>query len=352
MAGQNEISPFNSFRILSYYSEAKAILEGKIPFPRMAIIYPSYMCNHHCVYCFYKKDIDAGILKYMKYDDFMRIVEQLNSVGVQGIELCGGGEPLTNPHIHKILKDSIEKYSFKWGLLTNGGLLDNELIELIVKNFSYIRISLDDIHKYGHNYKRKPNQLDEYNKIFTNITNMLILKDKYNTNIKIGIKILLLKCSEEAIMEYVYYANNIGLDSVQIKVAEYENVQFILNDVFANSEKLEFIIDSLRENSIPILATVRKTLLTKPCWLSPLQTTIDVNGDVYICCYFQHRREEHRIGNMLEQPFTEFWGSQKHRDAISKISIDKCNTWNCRFHKYNAFMEKAVKEDLMQLEFC
>jgi len=342
------LNPYNKYRILSYYKEMLDLSYGKIPYPRMAIWYPSYICNQRCVYCMYKDYIDTET--YISVDDSKRVFKQLDSVGVEGIELCGGGDAFTNPNIYDILKYGINNYSFKFGALTNGVLLTDELIRLIIEHFSYIRISLDNIDSEEYIKQRRPIAHSDSVVVLENIRKLVDLKNNLNTGCLIGVKILLTKPDEDIIRNVVDFCKKSGVDSVQFKVAEYINQE--RNSVFENGERLKSVVDSLQSDKLPILFSFKKTYIYTKCKMSPLQLTIDPLGDVYICCYYQHRRDSHFIGNLLKDNLIDFWGKKEHRAKIEGITSSECNVWNCRFHGYNDFYNNVFLKDKMQLQFC
>lgn len=342
------LNPHSKYKILSFYKEMCDIANDKIPHPRMAIFYPSYICNQNCVYCMYKDYTDTET--YMSFDDCKRTFKQLNSIGVDGIEFCGGGDAFTNPYIYNILKHGIDNYNFKFGALTNGTLLTNELINLIIRNFSYIRISLDSVDDNKYIKQRRPKKNSDSVVVLDNIKKLVDLKNKLNSSCLVGVKILLTNPDEDIIRDAVGFCKQIGVDSVQFKAAEYIGQK--RNSVFANNNRLMSVINPLQSNALPILASFEKTYIHTKCKMSPLQLTIDPLGNVYICCYYLHRKDKHCIGNLLKRNLLDFWGKEEHKVKLNNIISEECNVWNCRFHGYNDFYSNIFLKDKMQLQFC
>jgi radical SAM protein with 4Fe4S-binding SPASM domain len=83
--------------------------------------------------------------------------------------------------------------------------------------------------------------------------------------------------------------------------------------------------------------------MNEQCWINPIHAVIDAVGDVYICCYYQDREQEHKIGNVFETPFEKIWGSPLHREKIKSTKIKECLKHDCRFQKYMATIRKAQK---------
>ena len=97
--------PFSVPKIISYYHEAKMILrEGKIPMPRMALIYPSYACGHSCPGCHYKDWNKSKKDVFIDYEDFEGLLREFKSIGVEAIEFCllPGNKLRMNRSIKKI----------------------------------------------------------------------------------------------------------------------------------------------------------------------------------------------------------------------------------------------------------
>lgn len=95
---------------LSYYGER--CLWNKKPITAEMIM--TNFCNYNCEYCRYLHG--SG---YFKIDDFINASERLVEMGVRGYILTGGGEPMLNPDIEKIL-NYLDNRGLKYGINTNG----------------------------------------------------------------------------------------------------------------------------------------------------------------------------------------------------------------------------------------
>jgi len=76
--------------------------------------------------------------------------------------------------------------------------------------------------------------------------------------------------------------------------------------------------------------------------LSPLHVMIDAAGDAFACCYYRHRSEHHRYGNVFERPLRDLWYSAEHLKTINTIRKEECEKYDCRFIKYAEMMEDAL----------
>lgn len=349
----DNLNPYNKFRLLSCYREIMELHAGRISPPRMAIVYPSYVCNQNCEYCFYSDE--RCEFKGVMYDEdqFNHVIETLAQLGVDGIEYCGGGEPFTNPHILNATSYGIAR-GIKFGALTNGTLLTPDLLEMIIHDFSYIRFSVDSFDKKRYLAKRRPANDDHYGRMVSNLIHLGTKREATKSKLKVGVKLLLTRDSmsniDYDIREALMKCKAWQVDSLQIKVGQQAGEPF--NEVFTLSEQLQFVIDEYRQRyDMHISAGLNRTKIHERCWLCPLQVTVDPLGDVYLCCYYMHRKESHKLCNIFDDDLLQIWGSPAHKAKIKAISIDECNVFNCRFHGYHN-TANAVVEDLLQLQFC
>ena len=86
------IYDLNEARILTLYDRARGIKNGAIPSPRMAIIYPNYVCNYDCAGCEYA-EINRRENNQMELSLLVRLMDELKEMEVDSLEFCGGGEP-------------------------------------------------------------------------------------------------------------------------------------------------------------------------------------------------------------------------------------------------------------------
>lgn len=117
-------------------------------YPHGAMIELTNSCNFNCIHCYGKfGNINR---KYMPFQNFKNIINQLVDVNVESIELSGG-EITTHPRLYEMTNYLIEKGISKIGLITNGSLLTEPLLKLIENNPERFIIQLD-LHGMDDNY--------------------------------------------------------------------------------------------------------------------------------------------------------------------------------------------------------
>jgi len=118
--------------------------------PASVDVFITDRCNLNCVHCFARTEekkeheLSAAELAY--------IFDQLESLGVFEVRI-NGGEPFLHSEINDILR-SLRQRRFRRVILTNGTLLDERKIELLMESEIIPTISLDDSEEDEHDFFR------------------------------------------------------------------------------------------------------------------------------------------------------------------------------------------------------
>lgn len=346
---QYNVFDFLQHRILTHYPEAVQIRNRAMPEPRMAIVYPTYVCNQDCLWCEYSSE-NTEHHSIMTNEQLMGLMEDLDNLGVKSVEFCGGGEPSLHPKLADATRD-LARRGMKIGILTNGTKLKGDLAEALVDHASYIRVGFDGgTEETVHKVKRPKTPEARYDAVCENVTNMIKLRNERGTTCRISIKVVVDQGNMHEIKEAVELAIRLNVDSVQFKAAR-------LVDSELNAEQAEQVnrdVTAAREqygDQMTIIGGASKINTTTQCWLTPLQLTVDTLGEVYMCCYYTHRKDNHTIGNCFTDPLKELWYHEDHWKKIDAIEPCECNNLDCRFVKYNEIMNKVMVDDDAQFEF-
>lgn len=101
-------------------------------------------CNLRCHYCM---PIDSTFIssdKYIKTNDLIQIINELNLFGLNQIRFTGG-EPLLREQFREIINRINHERFQKIGLTSNGILLDRYFDDLKKNNVHFLNISLDSL---------------------------------------------------------------------------------------------------------------------------------------------------------------------------------------------------------------
>ncbi|HYD42264.1 MAG TPA: radical SAM protein [Anaeromyxobacter sp.] len=323
------VAPLDA-RVLSHYPQIRELRRGGMPFPRTAILYPVYGCNLRCPACEYAADNEGGPAQ-LPLGRWRSLLDELARAGVQGVELCGGGEPLLHPGLVDAVLHGA-RAGLRFGLLTNGTLVSERFLAEGLPHFAYVRVTIDAA--TAETYAKVRPGPARWDEVLDNCRRLLAAR---RPGTEVSLKVLVDRVNRGELGAAVDLARGLGASSIQFKAAR-ESAAALRPE---EADEVERRIAALREAAapFPVRGSVTKLALRRRCELSPLQTTIDARGDVFVCCYFTHRRERHRIGNVLTRPFAETWGSPLHRRVLAELRPDECSVFDCRFIRYHAVLD-------------
>ena len=335
-------------RILTHYHEARMILNGEMPAPRTAIVYPTYVCNQNCTWCEYRAE-NSELRTVMTEEQFRGLMRDLGALGVKGTEFCGGGEPTLHPAFASVVRESAAA-GMRIGVLTNGTKCTGEIASALVDCASYVRVGFDGASAEMVDRVKRPKSPDAtFDAVCAHVREMLDLRAERGTQVRISMKVVLDATNYHEVEDCVGLAIDLEVDSIQFKAARLCKTE--LNT--KQAVYVEHTLAALRERhpEIPIVGGVDKLNMVRKCWLTPLQIMVDPLGEVYLCCYYIHRRDRHGIGNAFERSLEEVWYSERHWEAIRAIDPPECNNLDCRFVRYNEVMSRLLVENDGQFEF-
>lgn len=313
----------NIVTLASYYNEINQLKQGELCRPRALIFYPTYACNQHCYYCFCKQYRSEETMPVGKILD---LLQEAYDYGVRGVEYCGGGEPLCHPDIAAVFSE-VRKIGLSQGLLTNGVLFNDEIMQAFINAGNYVRISLETIDPAIY---RKIRGTDDCAKVLENIDDALAYKEMTKSHCQISVKVGISKdIGIEQIQQLVDYFSSRKITSLQVKHLWDETGNYYNPLIEAVS------LDNLKKHNLNLVKKVppKKIDLKKKCWINPLQVTIDAKGDMFLCCYYMNR-DGHKFGNVYEKTFKDIWESEEHKKIMDDVDSKDCLKHDCRFLRY------------------
>lgn len=348
-AKQENVFDFLQNRILTHYPEAAQILRREMPEPRMAIVYPTYICNQDCTWCEYRAE-NSEHHSMMTNEQLRGLMEELDGLGIKSVEFCGGGEPSLHPMLPEAIRDLAQR-GIKIGILTNGTKLKGDLAEVLIDHASYVRVGFDGgTEETIHRVKRPRSPEARFDAVCENVRNMIRMRNERDTICRISMKVVVDQENRHEIEEAVVLACELGVDSIQFKAARVCDTELTVEQSDETNAEIERCRYTYRDRVVVIGGTTKVNATTQ-CWLTPLQLTIDTLGDVYLCCYYTHRKEKHTIGNCFTDPLKALWNHDDHWKKIDAIEPCECNNLDCRFVKYNEIMNEVMRDNDAQFEF-
>jgi len=111
-------------------------------YPKTLFINLTNVCNVHCKMCQYESSNRLNTnIKALTLADIKKLIDDVKDTH-PNISFVGGGEPLCNPDVVKIV-EYIHAQGLFVGLTTNGLLLEKMADDLIAAGIDYVTVSLD-----------------------------------------------------------------------------------------------------------------------------------------------------------------------------------------------------------------
>jgi MoaA/NifB/PqqE/SkfB family radical SAM enzyme len=282
---------------------------------------------------------------------------------VKGVYVTGGGEPLMNKNTMSLI-ERLSSNKIESAVITNGVFLNDEKIDIIVRNCRWIGISMDAVTSKTYNLmKGLPSQSDIFGKVKESLVKLVKRSEHYGSKCDIGFKFLLHPYNIDEIYEAAKLAREIGVKDFHLRPVRYINfdkikegtVDFssnlsLINDQFEKVQELnteKFHVYGVRHKFNTDL-TIKKNF--SKCRAIPLEPTFAADGKVYLC--FDHRGDDRMVLCNHYPDASEIssvWNSDRHKEMVDKIDVSKCPS--CTFSSYNEAIEKALIKDNMCVNF-
>lgn len=308
------------------------------------------MCNAKCEHCgsscgdkITNNEISAYDLKKALYN----IAEKYNPQHV--LLNITGGEPLMRKDLFEIM-DYANKLGFRWGMTSNGMLINDKIIEKMVEtNMETISISIDGLKETHEKFRKVPNSFD---RIIENIKKLQ--KEK---SIKI-VQVTTVANKKNLNELEELYKLMIELNIVSWRVINVDPIgrakenNEILLDAKDYLYLWDFIKEKRNENKLNVEygcshyldldyeKEIRDTYFI--CTAGLYVASILSNGDISVCPNVE-RRPEFIQGNIKTDNFVDIWENKfkifRNEDRTKCEQCSKCDKWKyClgdSFHTFN-----------------
>lgn len=143
---------------------------GKALIPLRYFFELTYLCNLQCPYCYVGQDRNKNELTT---EEWFKIIDQ---IPFYSFVTLVGGEPLVRKDFIPILERTAKKTFGKLNVVTNGILINDEIIDAFIRTkMMLLSVSLDG---YGENHDKNRNKEGIFDKVISNLENLNTKKDK------------------------------------------------------------------------------------------------------------------------------------------------------------------------------
>ncbi len=304
-------------------------------FPYMLQIEPTNRCNLSCPICPCGRGELQRPPRDMKLSEFQGLIDDMGDY-LLFLILWDWGEPFLNRDLPEMIRYAAER-GIQTATSTNCHFLHDEdyTAAILRSGLTNLIVAVDSISLENYARYRQQGSVD---KVIAGIENLMALKRKLGSPTKINLRMVLMRQNEGEIDQNRAFAEAIGADLFTAKTA---NTGYDANYPFQ---------DFLPEN--PALrryayqpGSVQRIRHQAPCRLVWTMGFIQSNGNVIPCT--RDFTGAMKIGNLLEQPFSQIWQGDAYRELRERIhnqraTVEKCD--NCvdfsfKYSKTGWFLE-------------
>ena len=305
-------------------------------------------CNALCDHC--GSRCTASKRDELSSQDFKKVLDNVaENFGTKAIMLnITGGEPLMRKDLFEITEYA-DSLGFKWGLVTNGMLITDDVISKMKEtHMSTITISLDGMKKTHEEFRHVQGCFDRI------ISAIEKLKDG-NFIEHIQVTFIATKNNIYELPEVYRLLSMLGIDSLRISGIDpigraKDNEQLMLN-----REEYIYLFDFMkkhRTSQLPVVwscshyfgnteSTLDPTGKIFSCYTGIHVASVLSNGDIFGCPNIP-RRKELIQGNVLKDDFCEVWKNnfEFYRDPnrTKAKQCEECEYWNyCKGDSFHTF---------------
>jgi radical SAM protein with 4Fe4S-binding SPASM domain len=318
----------------------------KSTYPVYVEVSPAGACNHRCIFC--ALDFMGYRRQYLDLASYRAFIKVAARKGVRSIMFCGEGEPLLNPDLATMTRET-KTQGIDVAITTNGTLLDERFCKAAMPSLGWIKVSLDAgsaaTHAKIHNCSER-----DFDRIMENLASAVRIKQGRRLACDIGVQVLLLPENAAEVLPLARAVKKIGVDYFVVKPytpgLRSRNIRKIdyteCRELAAKIEKLSDHTFHATFRSRAFAALGANGPSYSRCNAVPFfWAYVATNGDVYSCHNFMHRKE-FCLGNIGRRPFDSIWEGPRRKSnwrKMQRMSTDACRI-NCRMDSVNRHLQR------------
>lgn len=324
--------------------------------PTHVRIEPTEACNFRCGFCWWHGagrtervraagDLDFTGRRHLDRARLLRLIDELADLGTRALSFTGAGDPLVFPGIDDVLA-RIHARGLALGVTSNLAMkLGDDLIGDLARA-RWLRWSMNGGSEDTYlatNRPRGGNPAAAFATARKNVARIVAARRALARPASFHASFIIFPENQHDVVAAARLARELGIDGISFRPdTPFERQAEPLAVAPAVAEALALAARTLTAPDFTVhheetrRGDVEK--LGDPdlvCFYSNHTTYVAATGDVYPCCYTRVDAR-YALGNILNQPFADFWRSEARRAAYRRLNFDACPS--CPYGRTNQLL--------------
>ena len=287
----------------------------------------------------------------MPQEAVKNLFKDAKDIGVRSIAIIGEGENTLHPDLPDIV-DYGRNIDLDLSLATNGIRIDHNQIEKILGGLRWLRINISAANPTSFKLIHK---VDMFGRVISNIEALVRSKRLGNHNCTIGIQMVVMRENMDQIVPLARLGGELGVDYLVVKSCSdtYDGLIGGPREEYRDIEHIFHEAESISRDDYTV--SIKWSKLNNGGWKdydvcfgTQFIIAISADGSVFPCGHwFNIRRDEFKMGNVIDTPFSKIFASDRYWDIqkkIQSVNVNKDCESNCRQHYINQFLSSVSKE--------
>lgn len=273
----------------------------RLPFPVMAWIEPSAVCNLECPHCPTAAGRGEGVMSAEVFGDILNRLPPT----VRILNLWHRGEPLVAPQFPEMVREASRRHLWTQ-TVTNGTLLKrgDRARQLVEGGLDRISVAVDGNRPETYAQYRRGARLEE---VWEGIEALLqARRRKGRKKPQVIVEVLLRKMDPNEWKEIYRGGKQLGVDEVKFKTYRIPDVTDLTGAVQSLPDNSHLWRYELGDSRLQLKGSL------KGCQRVGYSLVVAYNGEVMPCCFWVH---PFGLGNIIEEGWKALWNGPLRRFA-------------------------------------
>ncbi len=312
--------------------EFRPVFSTPVTAPYKADVALTYACNNACPHCY--NEPDRFTMPSLSTDDWFRVLEQLNRIGIPHLILTGG-EPTLLPNLPVIVRRA-NRLGHIVGMNSNGRRLSDRVLvdSLVEAGLNHVQITLESCYPAVHD--KMVGTPGAFHETVSGI------KEALDAGLHTITNTTLTRQNQDHVLDIVHFLYKLGLKTFAMNGMIYAGGGSSTPDAIP-VEEMKAILAAVRDEAEALDLRFLWYTVTDYCRLSPLELglspkrcnaaeysiCIEPNGDVLPCQSYYVS-----AGNILADPWESIWNSAlfrsfRERESNPQVAGLPKSCWDC-----------------------